>query len=247
MDNQPLKELIKQLRKDLCQKEVENASLRADQIRLQGQKDEMVKKLSKDADFEKSQVKRLKDEIRRLTSRTSDHDGRSRSHKESTCVASSVAALESSFMGAAGSFRAPLHTVNQNLVENALNKESVRSQSASSLEKLDSENEPKSKYSSKEKYSNAMQILENVSWKGAGSGIMKEDALDLAKHRVLVLEKELAQRQKIEQQVRHERDTYYESGGKWKTAFKQLEYKVAKRGCPECKDIVSQTSNISKH
>ena len=57
LDGQPAKDVLKKLRQDLCQKEIENASLRADQIRLQGQKDEAVRKLVQDADFEKSQVK----------------------------------------------------------------------------------------------------------------------------------------------------------------------------------------------
>ena len=55
-DDQHLKEMIKKLRQDLCQKEIENASLRADQIRSQGQNDEAVRKLVQDADFEKTQV-----------------------------------------------------------------------------------------------------------------------------------------------------------------------------------------------
>ena len=40
-----------------------------------------------------------------------------------------------------------------------------------------------------------MQMFEKGVWQGAGSGIMKEDALETAKYRVHVLEKEIAQRQ----------------------------------------------------
>jgi len=84
-----------------------------------------------------------------------------------------------------------------------------------------------------------MQIFEKGSWHGAGSGIMKEDALELAKRRVHTLEKEVAQWQKKEEQLRNERNTYYKSGGIWKTSFKQLEYQVAKRGCQDCKKLIS--------
>ena len=38
---------------------------------------------------------------------------------------------------------------------------------------------------------------------------------------------------------RHERNTYYKAGGKWKTTFKQLEYQIAKRGCQDCKKLIS--------
>ena len=239
LDN-PVKEIIRKLRKDLCSKEIENASLRADQIRIQGQKEEIVRKLTTDADFEKSQVKRLKDEIRRLTSRTSDQDSRLKSSKEPSRVASTVAALESSFIGDGNiGNRVPLRAVMHSR-DNEMNKNHSQNQSAPKPEKPATENEePNFQLSNKEKYNKAMNIFEKGVWQGAGSGIMKEDALETAKHRVHVLEKELFQKQKIEQQLRHERQTYYESGGKWKTSFKQLEYKLVKRGCMSCKDFIA--------
>ena len=238
------KDTIKKLRKDLCQKEIENASLRADQIRLQGQKDELVRKLTADADFEKGEVKRLKDEIRRLTNRASDPDNRSRNRKDSKHVASTVAALESSFMGSGNAgHREPLQTITKQAMDNEKNKDKSAPKPTSGVES--NENDPqKPKLTSREKYNQAMQIFEKGSWQGAGSGIMKEDALETAKHRVHILEKEIAQRQKIEQQLRHERETYFEAGGKWKTSFKQLEYKISKRGCTSCKQFITNGGNI---
>ena len=238
--DQPAKEIIKKLRKDLCSKEIENASLRADQIRIQGQKEEIVRKLTTDADFEKSQVKRLKDEIRRLTSRTSDQDSRVKTSKEPSRVASTVAALDLSFIGDGNiGNRVPLRAVKHSR-DNEMNKNHSQNQSATKPEEPATENEePNFQLTNKEKYNKAMNIFEKGVWQGAGSGIMKEDALETAKHRVHVLEKELFQKQKIEQQLRHERQTYYEAGGKWKTSFKQLEYKLVKRGCLICKEFIA--------
>jgi len=109
-----------------------------------------------------------------------------------------------------------------------------------------SSTEPKAKASSKDMYEIAMTKFETGSWNGAGSGIIKEGALDTAKYRIQQLEKELSTREKIEKQLRHERDTYFANGGKWKTCFKQLEYKIVKRGCSNCKTFVpSDTKNTS--
>ena len=194
-------------------------------------------------------MKRLKDEIRRLTNYASDLNVRARAS-----AASSDAALESSFIGGSGN-RAPLQAVNRN----SLNQDNVQPKSYSNLDKLNTENdETKPKLTSKEIYINTMAKLEKGKWQGAGSGIMKEDALDFAKHRVIVLEKdlaksdkeiekrdkEIAQREKIERQIRHEREVYYKAGGEWKTKFKQLEYKVAKKGCMDCRQFVSQEETI---
>jgi len=105
--------------------------------------------------------------------------------------------------------------------------------------------EPRPKISSKEKYDIMMSNFEKGSWQGTGSGIVKEGALDTAKYRIQQLETELTQRKKMELQLRHERDTYFNAGGKWKTSFKQLEARIVKRGCSSCKNFVSTETNNS--
>jgi len=90
-----------------------------------------------------------------------------------------------------------------------------------------------------------MSNFEKGSWQGTGSGIAKEGALDTAKYRIQQLETELTQRKKIEQQLRDEREFYFNAGGKWKTSFKQLEARIVKRGCTSCKNFVSTETNNS--
>jgi len=139
----------------------------------------------------------------------------------------------------------------QSKLQQTLSENEKMSQEVSEFkEKMDSiekkSSEPKAKVSSKDMYEIAMKKFETGSWNGAGSGIIKEGALDTAKYRIQQLEKEVATRETIEKQLRHERDTYFVNGGKWKTSFKQLEYKIVKRGCSNCKTFVpSDTKNTS--
>ena len=87
---------IKNLREKNAQQTIELASLKVEKVRAEGEQQKLMRRLTMELDGEKSQVKRLKDEIRRISTQKPSQN------LDSTYVASSRVPLQERPIGNVG-------------------------------------------------------------------------------------------------------------------------------------------------
>ena len=78
------------------------------------------------------------------------------------------------------------------------------------------------------------------SWRGGGSGMMKEDALNLAKMRVSKLERQVRDEIDAKKKLTCQVQDLFKGASKWKSAFMEVSDRATKAACTECQPKVQK-------
>merc|ERR1712029_449985 len=232
-DHSTLRTDMQKLREQITKTSIENSNLRANEVRSKEKYELAVKRHEHEVGWERDQVKRLKDENRRLMlDRGSVRGGGGAGERNGGNR------MDSSYE--APPKRTPLQNVNVQSHQSG-NNSVATPVSATPVATPGTQLSPNSKFDENcSAYRDKMATLEKGRWRDGGSGLMKEDALDLAKWRVNRLERQLKDEMKAKTKLANEKDIYFKAGGKWKTAFFNLGHKAAKATdpCQDCKPKV---------
>merc|ERR1719204_1097986 len=239
-DREELLAALKKSREQTTQTAIENSSLRANQVRAKEQFNNHVKRLETDVNYEREQVKKLKDENRRLMHATSENTGARGGGNQPGLDASYVGPQHHSHK------RPPLQSVNQQQHPPVPNTpcqtpQPSETSAAKATPASTADMTPRSRLDENSAaFKEKLAKFEKGHWRDGGSGWMKEDALDLAKGRVYKLDLQLKEEMKKSLKESQAKDFYRARGGQWKSSFMELSDRVGRKACKDCHPRVSK-------